>query len=417
MRIALWLAALMLLPCFAQDNASNSEQEELRRALAETGGSSVDFIRVLENHLAKYPDTQERPEIERALVKAAIDAKDDRRILRYGERVLEREPDDLILLEKVTRILLSDDDKDNARKALDYARRYEAALRKLEHEQPPSGPAKLKMREQLDRSLGKALVFQARATGNLGDFEGASTFARHSYEIYPTAESAREIGRWLSRLGKDGDALEHFADAFAIADPDNTEPHRAADRARLRELYLKNHDSETGLGDLILEAYDRTSVLLSQRRKSLTKLDPNANVTDPMEFTLSGLDGASMQLAAAKGKVVVLDFWATWCAPCRVQHPLYEEVKEKFSGRDDVVFLNINTDEDRDLVAPFLERNNWKKTVYFEDGLSRALKVYSIPTTIIVDKRGEIASRMNGFIPERFVEMLTERIEQTLATN
>ena len=62
----------------------------------------------------------------------------------------------------------------------------------------------------------------------------------------------------------------------------------------------------------------------------------------------------------------------------------------------------------------FLKEKHRNNAVYFEDGLSRMLQITSIPTTVIVNKHGEIASRMNGFNPERFVNMLTERIEQDL---
>ena len=72
-----------------------------------------------------------------------------------------------------------------------------------------------------------------------------------------------------------------------------------------------------------------------------------------------------------------------------------------------MVFLAINTDEDTSAVQPFLESNKWAtNTVYFEDGLSNLLKVGSIPTTIIFDKQGQLFSRMNGFVPERFVDQL-----------
>ncbi len=103
--------------------------------------------------------------------------------------------------------------------------------------------------------------------------------------------------------------------------------------------------------------------------------------------------------------------------PCRQQQPLYEQVKEKYKSNPKVVFLNISTDEAKELVKPFLERNKWNKTAYFEDGLASLLRVSSIPTTVIVNPRGEIASRMNGFIAERFVEMLSERIDQSLKEN
>ena len=89
-------------------------------------------------------------------------------------------------------------------------------------------------------------------------------------------------------------------------------------------------------------------------------------------------------------------------------------VQKQFADEPNVVFVSINTDEDHQLVQPFLKENRWNNPVYFEDGLSRMLRITSIPTTIIVNKRGEVASRMNGFIPDRFVDMLAERIRQAL---
>jgi thiol-disulfide isomerase/thioredoxin len=117
---------------------------------------------------------------------------------------------------------------------------------------------------------------------------------------------------------------------------------------------------------------------------------------------------------AFRGNFVVIDFWATWCGPCKAQRPLYEEVEKKFKDSPNVVFLSVNTDEDRGLVAPFIKSQHWTNTVYFDGGLSDWAKVNSIPTTMIVDKTGQISSRMNGFIPDRFVDLLTARIQETL---
>jgi hypothetical protein len=94
---------------------------------------------------------------------------------------------------------------------------------------------------------------------------------------------------------------------------------------------------------------------------------------------------------------------------------LYEEVKKRFRDNPDVVFLSIATDDDHALVEPFLKQIGWAGPAYFEDGLSRALKITSIPTTILLDKNGRVSSRLNGFVPERFVDMLAERIREALA--
>jgi thioredoxin-related protein len=65
-------------------------------------------------------------------------------------------------------------------------------------------------------------------------------------------------------------------------------------------------------------------------------------------------------------------------------------------------------------VRRFLEEEKWPETVYFEDGLSRALRIVTIPTTIVIEKRGQVFSRMNGYVPERFVDLLTGRIRDAL---
>ena len=391
------------------------ESQALSQAVSEAGNSPVDFIRALEKHLARYPNTTRRNEIERALVKAAIEAKDDKRIVEYGGRVLAREPGDAQILDKIVRALLVSDAADTSERALKYARQYEELLRQTRSQPAPGHMSEAQWHEEVDKGLGRVLACEARATGNLGKIDEAIALARRGYETYPTAEAAREIGRWLLRAGQDKDALGPYADAFTIPDSRNTDTDRAKDRVQLGDTYRKLYGSEKGLGDLVMEAYDRTTGLLAARRLRLRQNDPNAQAGNVLEFTISGVDGAKLPIASLKGKAVVFDFWATWCGPCRVQHPLYEQVKQRFHDSPDVVFLSVNTDDERELVAPFLKENHWdQRQGYFEDGLSRVLAITSMPTTIVLDRHGQVISRMNGFLPERFVDMLTDRIKDAL---
>ncbi len=404
------LAAALSLPA-ADDKA---EERDLEHALSEAGVSNADFIRALEQHLAKYPQTARRPELERALAKAAIETGDNDRIVRYGEHVLAREPGDVQLLERVARALLVSPSRDAAERALKYARRYEDNIRKIDAQKsaaaPPAG--KSNWRDEVDRALARAFVLQARANGSLGRLPDAVALARKSFDTFPSAEAARETGKWLARSGQDEEAVRRFAEAFTIPDPRAKDSERAADRARMGELYRKLHGSEAGLGDLVLDAYDRTTALVNQRELRLQQLDPNRKAAGPMEFTLSGLAGDKLPLASLKGKVVILDFWATWCGPCRIQHPMYEQVKKRFKDKP-VVFLSINTDEDRATVPEFVQEHHWDNKVYYEDGLAAALRIDSIPTAILINKHGDVESRL-PFIPDRFIDMLSQRIEQAL---
>jgi thiol-disulfide isomerase/thioredoxin len=401
-------------PAKHADSANPTEDQQLTQAIGEAGTSQVDFIRALEKHLAKFPDTSRRNEIERAIVLAAIKTKDDKRIVEYGERVLAREPDDISVLDKVVRALLIGNSAETSERALKYARHYDDLLLTTRAQTPPGHMSEAQWHEEVDKGIARVRACEARATGNLGKIEEAIVLARNAYDTYPSAESARELGRWLARGGKTQEALGPYADAFAIPDAMNTDIDRAKDRADLGDLYRKVNGTEKGLGDLILEAYDRTSGLLAARRLRLRQNDPNAQVAKITDATISSVDGGKLAIASLKGKAVVFDFWATWCGPCRAQHPLYEQVKQRFHDSPDVVFLSIDTDDERELVPPFLKESGWGQQVYYDDGLSRVLAITSIPTTIILDRHGEVVSRMNGFVPGRFVDMLSDRIKDAL---
>ena len=410
-----WLSLILLVSLAAgQQTNPNAEEKELNTALAEAGNSQIDFVRALENHLAKYPDSSKKPEIERALARASIELKDDRRIVLYGGWVLDHEAGDTQILDRVTRALLASDAKETSERALQYAKRYVDQLTALGKEPPAGHFGAADWITEIDRGVARAMALEARATGNLGRHEEALALSEKGYAEFPTAEGAREIAKWLVKLGREAGAVPHLADAFTISDSHNTEAARAQDRIRMGELYKKVNGSEKGLGDLILESYDRTTALAAERKWQTRASDPNSQATSLMDFTLPGLNTGPLKLASLKGKAIIFDFWATWCGPCRAQHPLIELVKRRFENNPNVSFISVNADEDRELVAPFLKDHQWSSSVYFEDGLSRLLQITSIPTTIIVDRHGEIASRMNGFNPDRFADRLTERIQQTL---
>jgi thiol-disulfide isomerase/thioredoxin len=406
-------AMLICISALAQAPvATDDEKRELAAAVQEANTSGFDIIRALEAHLRKYPNTALRPEIFNLLSKAAVEAGDNARIIRYGEPALTALPNDVGLLDQVSRALLDAGGKDNATRALGYAKRFEDYVIRVP---VPTGYDPVKNQEDHDRAMARALLYQAHAHRILGEFDEARRTAALAYISYPDAPSARAWSEALELQGKHQEAIDRLADAFAIPDSRATPEERNADRKQLGELYRKLHGgAETGLGDVILAAYDRTSETMAKRESQLRRLDPNLGVTDPMNFTLASLDGSKLDLKTLRGKVLIFDFWATWCVPCRAQHPLYEELKKRFRERNDVVFLAVNTDEDHGLVEPFLAAQHWSNNVFFDNGLVRQLLVTSIPTTIIADKQGRLVSRMNGFNGDKFVDQLAARIQAAL---
>ncbi|HUA59935.1 MAG TPA: TlpA disulfide reductase family protein [Verrucomicrobiae bacterium] len=364
----------------------SDEQKELNAALAEAGASPIEYLRAIEQHLERYPDSPRRPELERAAARAAIEAHRAPETILWGERVLSRQGDDLPILDAVAQALIEGGTPDGATRALRYARRL----------------------QELDRARNAAdgiahgLVLEARADQVLGHSQEALDIGRRAFAAHPSAEAAREIAGAAERLGKINDAILALADAFTISDPRATDADRARDRAQMGKLYRQLHGSETGLGDLVLHAYDRNQALLHP-----------ANA-DPMAVTLEALDGHKLSLASLKDKVVVLDFWATWCIPCREEHPLLQQVRDHFHDNPAVTFLSINADEDRTRVKTFLAKQHWTEEVFFAAGLDRAMNVKTFPATIVLDAHGHVFSYLAGFVPERFVDTLSGRIQAAL---
>jgi thiol-disulfide isomerase/thioredoxin len=377
-------------------------------ALTQGNTSALDMIRAMEAHLGRFPNSIQRTEIEQTLAKAAIDARDTPRIVKYGEAALRQAPEDILLLDRVTAALLQTGGADAAGRAYGYAHKFQTIVESLEN-QP--GPDAGRRQEERDRALGRTLLYQSRARTMTGNTDEALRLAERSFAAYPNEESARELAGILWGAGQMDQAILRMAEAFAVPDARATEQIRLDDRQVLGQWYAKQHGSEKGLGDVILTAYDRTAAVTAARRKKLQALDPNSVAANPMEFTVTGLDGKPLRLDSLRGKVVVLDFWATWCVPCRVQRPLYEKLKEQFPESSGVAFLSIDADEDHSVVEPFLTEQKWDKNTYFEDGLGRFLNIENIPATILLDKTGRLASRMDGFDPDTFLGLMTSRIQ------
>jgi thiol-disulfide isomerase/thioredoxin len=397
------------------------EQTEMNQAIAEANGSPVDVIRVLEAHLRKYPDTERRAELEATIYKYAIDLNDKPRIILYGEKVLANNSGDPIeILDRTLHALLASDDTDAAMKALVYAKQYEAAVKEKQAREPEGHATAAQWANLGERAMARATVLEARADGNLGLMEQAVAAARLSWSISPSAESAQEMGRWLRKLGREAEAIDCYADAVMIEDTVFPWTARDGDKKVVAELYVKVHGNDQGLGDVFLHAWDRSATAIRERNARYKAMDPNFGLTDPYQFVLPELDlnaaaGEPLDMAKLKGKTLVIDFWATWCGPCVAQHPMIEQVRQKYATSPDVVFLSIDSDDDRTLVKPFLEAQKWTQRVYHEGGLGGLLNVSALPTILVIDPAGKSVSRMTGLNPEIFESALSSRIDEARA--
>jgi thiol-disulfide isomerase/thioredoxin len=132
------------------------------------------------------------------------------------------------------------------------------------------------------------------------------------------------------------------------------------------------------------------------------------------DFTLKQLNGQSFQLSKRTGKVVVLDFWATWCGPCLQTMPLVDRVVEEFSQQG-VELVAVNLEEQAAQVSSMLERHKFDLTVALDrDGVvASKYAVTAIPQTVVIDRNG-IVSRLFVGGGKRLEDPLREAIQEAV---
>lgn len=126
------------------------------------------------------------------------------------------------------------------------------------------------------------------------------------------------------------------------------------------------------------------------------------------DFTVLNIAGNEVHLSDYFGKPIILNFWATWCGPCKSELPAFNNMYEKY--KDDVHFLFINlTDGSRETiegVTQFMEDEGYTFPVYFDTTMEAATKygAYSIPTTFLIDDEGVPVHSQMGALPEDAIE-------------
>ena len=130
------------------------------------------------------------------------------------------------------------------------------------------------------------------------------------------------------------------------------------------------------------------------------------------DFILTDTEGHQWRLSELIGKVVVLNYWATWCGPCRQEFPHYSSLVDSYASADDVIFLAITTDEDHSLTREFLGENDYRFTVLFDEGSATDFHVTGIPAHFILGPEGRIQYATSGFPgAEKYNEEMRWRIE------
>jgi len=425
MFLALAVLLVMNWSVLAQDKqdkqapANSSSQpvdseDELRRAIESSGGSETLIVTNLEGYLKKFPKSEHRQEIEGEIYKIAIKLRDRDRAISYGQKLVEANEGNIDALTNVVTMLRERRADGDLNVAITYANQLVREFEGIVSSRPkPKRISAAQWEERKQQGLASVYLVRARVHADMGNDEKAKADVMKSFDSARMAGAAMVLGELAEKRKAVDEAIDYYSQGFAIALATSEEIDLKALRRKLSQLYASKHGSETGLGDRLLKAYD---AFVKDREERLAKLEvPNINegANSALNFKLTKLDGSKLDMASLRGKVVVLNFWATWCGPCLTEMPMFEKTIARFKEDKDVVFLAITTDEDRDLVAPFLKQHKFNLPVAYADYLNDFFAVNSIPTTIILDRKGEVAFRQAGYNPRGdFVGELSGRIEE-----
>ncbi|MGE0882545.1 MAG: redoxin family protein [Blastocatellales bacterium] len=410
-------------PVTSEKTASTEEQKEneppvdsdteLRRAIESSGGSETQIVVNLEDYLKKFPKSARRGEIENELYRLAVKLRDRNRAISYGEKKLIDSENNFEVLTNLVTMLRERKADGDLDKALGYADKQVKEFESLIANSPkPKRVSAAQWEDRKQQGLASVYLLRGRVQADLGNDEKARADLMKSFNAGNLAGAAITLAELAEKRKDTDEAINYYIRGFVIALATNEEIDLKATRNKLSQLHTAKNGSEAGLGDRMLKAYD---AFVKERDDKLAKLEhPNINegAADPLSFKLTKLDGSKLDMATLRGKVIVMNFWATWCGPCLTEMPLFEKTMAKYRDDAEVVFLAISTDEDRELVPPHLKQHKINLPIAYADYINDFFSVGSIPTTIILDRKGEIAYRQAGYNPRAdFVAELSERIE------
>jgi len=173
------------------------------------------------------------------------------------------------------------------------------------------------------------------------------------------------------------------------------------------------------------ETADTENDMTNQNETSQDATDNDSNTLSAFDFTLTDQYGNEHTLSDYKGKVVFINFWATWCPPCKKELPDIEELYKEYNlNQDEVVFLGItnpsssaypnNSDSEKDEIIDFIDESGYTfPTLFDETGeILRNYNISAFPTTFMIDKEGNVVGYVPGMMTKDIMVNIIEQVLQ-----
>jgi thiol-disulfide isomerase/thioredoxin len=242
-----------------------------------------------------------------------------------------------------------------------------------------------------------------------GRLDSARTWLMASLPFSPDSQEVLvAIARTEARMDRKDEAIDHFARALGVFPPGDT-----SGTGELGALYKSRHGSLKGLDAKIAAARKASTskVALETRRHERTA----------PPWKLQGLDGSEVALESFKGKVVVLDFWGSWCGPCRYEMPLIEALYKRYQKDGKVVFMGVNWERTEDVTQhletarDYVKKNGitFPSVIDPRQVVTNAYLVEGFPSAYVIDREGKIRFRNVG-VADGIEHIIEAQIESLL---
>lgn len=243
---------------------------------------------------------------------------------------------------------------------------------------------------------------------------------------YPDTPEASDAGFQLGMLAQSiaalkqdpslyGDAVKYLAEY--TLDPSSPREKVAYAHFYLGESYkgMSKFDDAQSEYQLVLNQYSDVNERLTQfARMNLSDLDTQRRLavgSEPIPFEVKTINGKTISPEKYKGKVLLIDFWATWCGPCKAEMPNVKKVYQKYNPKGFEI-VGISLDRSRQALDGYISQNNIPWPQYFDgkywnNDVAQQYGVKSIPATYLIDKKGKIRYKsLRGHQLEKAVEKL-----------